>query len=220
LVGEQPIWQPSVVFDATRRFSMRFTFALALALFAAMPIIAEAQTAYVTDVLRLGLHREADTSGRAFQTLQSGQEMEIITRNVNYAEVRLPDGTSGYVKAAYLVSEKPAKLIVAETQAENEELERKLADLNAAFSQPAATIAALEKERGEQQAIVDEATEKSARLQEDNEDLNAAQNRYKYSLPATWVGGSLLVSLLIGFLGGLWWTDHRSRKRHGGIRIY
>ena len=83
---------------------MRFTFALAL--IAAMPVIAEAQTAYVTDVLRLGLHREADTSDRAFQTLQSGQEMEIITRNVNYAQVRLPDGTSGYVKAAYLVSEK------------------------------------------------------------------------------------------------------------------
>ena len=197
---------------------MRFT--LALALIAAMPAVAEAQTAYVTDVLRLGLHREADTSDRAFQTLQSGQEMEIITRNVNYAQVRLPDGTSGYVKAAYLVAEKPAKLIVTQTQAANDELERKLADLNAAFSQPAATIAALEKERAEQQAILDGATEKSASLQEKNEELNAKQIRYKYSLPVTWVGGSLLVSVLIGFLGGLWWTDHRSRKRHGGIRIY
>jgi len=197
---------------------MRFT--IALALIAAMPIGAEAQTAYVTDVLRLGMHREADTSDRAFQTLQSGQEMEIITRNVNYAQVRLPDGTSGYVKAAYLVALKPAKLIVAETQAANEELERKLADLNAAFSQPAATIAALEKERGEQQAILDDATEKSTSLEEKNKALNAKQIRYKYSLPVTWVGGSLLVTLLVGFLGGLWWTDHRSRKRHGGIRIY
>ena len=124
------------------------------------------------------------------------------------------------MKAAYLVALKPAKLIVAETQAANEELERKLADLNAAFSQPAATIAALEKERDEQQAILDDAMEKSASLQEKNKELNAKQIRYKYSLPATWVGGSLLVTLLIGFLGGLWWTDHRSRKRHGGIRIY
>ncbi len=197
---------------------MRFIFVLALV--AAMPVAVEAQTAYVTDILRLGLHREADTSDRAFKTLQSGQEMEIVNRDVNYAQVRLPDGTSGYVKAAYLVSEKPAKLIVAETQAANEELQRKLADLNAAFSQPAATIAALEKEHGEQQVVLDDAIEKLSRLQEDNSDLNARQARYKYSLPVTWVGGSLLLTLLVGFLGGLWWTDYRSRKRHGGIRIY
>jgi len=26
--------------------------------------------------------------------------------------------------------------------------------------------------------------------------------------------------MLGGFLFGLWWIDYRSRKRHGGIRIY
>jgi SH3 domain protein len=197
---------------------MRFIFALAL--IAAMPVTVMAQTAYVTDILRLGLHREPDTSDRAFRTLQSGQEMQIVTRNVNYAEIRLPDGTSGYVKAAYLVSEKPAKLIVAETQSANQDLEAKLADLNAAFSQPAATIAELERERDGQQAALADATTRMNELQISNDDLNARQARYKYSLPVSWVGGSLLACLLVGFLGGLWWTDHRSRKRHGGIRIY
>ena len=195
-------------------------FLIAILLLAAMPVAATAETAYVTDILRLGLHKAEDTSDRAFRTLQSGQEMEILTRGRNYAEVRLPDGTLGYVKVAYLVTEKPAKLIVTETQAANAELEGKLADLNAAFSQPAATIAALEQERSDQQNALDEAATKIGELQENNDDLISQQSRYKYSLPVTWVGGALVVCLLAGFLGGLWWTDQRSRKRHGGIRIY
>ena len=117
---------------------------LAICAVLAAPAVASAETAYVTDNLRLGIHRAADTSDRAFRSLESGQELEIQSRTRNYAKVQLPDGTVGYVKAAYLVSEKPAKLIVAQTQAANEDLERKLAELNAAFSQPAATIAALE----------------------------------------------------------------------------
>jgi len=195
-------------------------FLITILLLAALPVVATADTAYVTDILRLGLHKAEDTSDRAFRTLQSGQEMEILNRGRNYAEVRLPDGTQGYVKVAYLVADKPAKLIVTETQAANAELERKLVNLNAAFSQPAATIAALEQERSELRAKLTEATDRIGDLQEINDDLVDRQSQYKYSLPISWVGGALAVCLLAGFIFGLWWTDQRSRKRHGGIRIY
>ena len=57
-----------------------------------------AETAYVTDQLRLGIHLAPDTSDRPFRMLESGQEMEIQQRSGNYAFVRLPDGTEGYVK--------------------------------------------------------------------------------------------------------------------------
>ena len=186
----------------------------------ALPFVAGAQTAYVTDNLRLGLHNAADTSDRAFRTLDSGQAVEIVSRDRNYAQVRLPDGTQGYVKAAYLVDEKPAKLIVAETQAANEELQTKLADLNAAFSQPAATIALLEQQLTESKSANDELMARADELADQNESLVRRQSQYKYSVPITWVGGALAVILLAGFLAGLWWTDYRSRKRHGGIRIY
>jgi len=193
---------------------------IAAALFAAFPTAAVAETMYVTDVLRLGLHQAEDTNDRAFRTLQSGQEMEILDRNRNYAHVQLPDGTSGYVKTAYLVAEKPAKLIVAEVQANSAALESRLADLNAAFAQPAATITALEQERDEKQASIELADRQIGELQETVADLRDQHSLYQYSLPVKWVGGALLVCILAGFLGGLWWTDQRSRKRHGGIRIY
>ena len=61
-------------------------------------------------------------------------------RGRNYANVRLPDGTEGWVKAAYLVEEKPAKLVVAETIAERDALAAELEQARASFAEPAQTI--------------------------------------------------------------------------------
>jgi SH3 domain protein len=179
-----------------------------------------AETAYVTDNLRLGIHQASDTSDRAFRTLESGQELEIISRDRNYANVRLPDGVEGYVKAAYLVFEKPAKLIVSETQAANDELRQQLEDTKAAFAQPAETIAALEEQLAEAKAAAETSASQVGELTAQVEGLRGRQDQFKYSMPITWVGGAMFVCLLAGFLAGLWWVDRTSRKRHGGIRIY
>ena len=185
-----------------------------------VPLAAAAETAYVTDNLRLGLHRAEDTSDRAFRTLESGQELEIISRTRNYANVRLPDGTQGHVKAAYLVVEKPAKLIVNETQSALESVRRELERTKAAFAAPAETISKLEGEIAQKDAALNDSTATITELREQNEDYQDRYGQYKYSLPFKWVGGAMLVCLLGGFLFGLWWVDHRSRKRHGGIRVY
>ncbi len=197
---------------------MRLT--IGLIIFVAMPAAALAETAYVTDNLRLGLHQAGDTSDRAFRTLESGQTVEILSRGRNYAHVQLPDGVQGYLKAAYLIFEKPAKLIVAETQAENEKLVRQLADTKQAFAEPAAAIAALKNEIAERQAALDESATKVEELSEENDKFRRRHDNYKYAMPLPWVAGALGVSLLTGFLVGLWLVDYRSRKRHGGIRIY
>ena len=181
---------------------------------------AAAQTEYVTDNLRLGLHQAQDTSDRAFRTLESGQALEILSRNRNYAHVRLPDGTTGYVKAAYLVDEKPAKLIVAETAARVEQLEAELAETKEAFAVPGATIAALEQELAARETSLEAAQSEVAELTDDNDNYRRRHEQFKYSLPASWVAGAAGVCLLVGFLLGLWHIDRKSRKKHGGIRIY
>jgi SH3 domain protein len=191
-----------------------------LLLFIAIPLSAIAETAYVTDQLRLGLHRAEDTSDRSFRTLESGQEVEILSQTRNYANVRLPDGTAGYVKLAYLVTDKPAALIVAETQAENEKLQQELARMKSQFTGPAATIDALEQQVAQQHAALDEGNRRIAELRAQNEDYLSRQGQYRYSLPVSWVIGATSVCLVAGFLAGLWWIDYRSRKRHGGFRLY
>jgi SH3 domain protein len=193
---------------------------IALLLFVVLPYAAMAETAYITDNLRLGLHRAADTGDRAFRTLESGQELEIISRDRNYADVRLPDGTQGYVKAAYLVFEKPAKLIVAETRSANEELQQELETTKSAFAAPAATIDSLERLVAQSNSALEDSTARVAELTAENQDYQNRYGQFKYSLPFKWVGGAMFVCMLGGFLFGLWWIDYRSRKRHGGIRIY
>ena len=184
------------------------------------PLAVLAETAYITDNLRLGLHQAADTSDRPFRTLESGQEMEIVSRDVNYANVRLPDGAEGYVKAAYLVFDKPAKLIVAETQAAVESLQSQLDETKAAFAAPAATIETLQQKLAATTATNEAANAEVSSLSAELNDLRSRQDSYKYSLPYMWVGGAMLVCLLAGFLVGLWWVDQRIRARHGGVRVY
>ncbi len=184
------------------------------------PLAALAETAYITDNLRLGLHQAEDTSDRAFRTLESGQELEIVSRDRNYANVRLPDGEVGFVKAAYLVFDKPAKLIVTETQTANDTLHAELNDLKAAFAAPAATIGQLQQQLEASKSDAAESVALAANLTSELDSHRDRQDDYKFSLPFKWVGGAMFVCLLAGFFAGLWWVDNRSRARHGGVRIY
>lgn len=193
---------------------------LVIGVIALLPMIAAAETAYITDNLRLGLHQAEDTSDRAFRMLESGQELEIISRDRNYANVQLPDGARGYVKAAYLVDEKPAKLIVAETAAERDALIAELEETKQAFAGPAATIQGLKDEVAGLTSTLADADSEIEDLKKENASIQGMKERYKGSLPLTWVAAAIGVCLIGGFLVGLWWVDRSSRKRHGGIRIY
>jgi len=192
----------------------------ALAAVLLLPIPAVAETAYVTDTLQLGLHRASDTSDRPFRSLDSGQELEILSRTTYYANVQLPDGTQGYVKAGFLVSNKPAKLIVAEITAERDRYARELEEARQEFAAPAATIDALKQQATDLQTRLDSSEAQVAELGDENTGLRGRQSQYKHSMPLQWVAGAVGVCLVGGFLFGLWWVDHRSRRRHGGIRIY
>ena len=193
---------------------------LMFGLLALLPVLAAAETGYVTDRLMLGLHQAEDTSDRPFRSLESGTAFEILSRDRLYARVRLADGTEGYVKAAYVVDEPPAKLIVNQAQAEAERLTRELEEAKAAFAEPAAVIDSLKSQAAALESELEAARTRLDDLEEDNAKYQSRAERYQYSLPYTWVGGAIAVCLIAGFLGGLWWVDHRSRKRHGGIRIY
>ncbi|MDH3416948.1 MAG: TIGR04211 family SH3 domain-containing protein [Gammaproteobacteria bacterium] len=193
---------------------------LFIAVLALVPLFASAQTAYVTDTLQLGLHQASDTSDRPFRNLDSGQELEILSRTTYYANVRLPDGTLGWVKAGFLVNDKPAKLIVAETRAEADRLAGELEKLRSAFAAPAATIDALNQQVADLQDRLGASDAKAVELGEQNTSLRNRQSQYKNSMPLQWVAGAVGLCLIGGFLVGLWWVDQRSRRRHGGIRIY
>ena len=192
----------------------------ALCLTALTPALAQDTTFYVTDRLRLGLHAAEDTSDRPFRVLDSGQAMTVLQRNGNYANVQLPDGTEGWVKAAYLVDEKPAILVVSERAENYEAMQAELADAKANFAGSAGRIAELERQVGELQSDLAARNDKLTSLSSENEGFRKRMSLYAGALPWPMVLGASIVAIVLGFIGGMWWIDYRSRKRHGGFRIY
>jgi SH3 domain protein len=181
---------------------------------------AAAETAYVTDSLRLGLHHTEDTSDRPFENLVSGTALEVIERNANYARVRTPGGQEGWVKSAYLVEQKPAALRVAELEAELASARGEVAQVLSARSSAEEELHRLGKQVAATTGSSDAIQETLGRLKRENEAYEARLDSYRGSLPLLWVGAALVVTLAAGFVAGLWWLDALIRRRHGGFRIY
>ena len=80
-----------------------------------------AAAAFVSDELVLGVYAEQNGQGQRLATLHSGASVETLSVNGEFTQVRLNDGTTGWVKSVYLTTRVPA--VVRMKQLE-EELDR------------------------------------------------------------------------------------------------
>lgn len=178
------------------------------------------ETRYVTDILQLGLFANQDGSGQATRNLVSGTEVAVLERIPNFARVRTPDGDEGWVKSAFLVVDKPAQLIVAETEARIGELEAELAarteELNEAASGYGDRLAEADRKIAEAASLQAELVQ----LREQNQAYAEQIDLYRGSVPWPWAVGAAILALGAGLVGGYWWLDNRIRRRHGGFRVY
>jgi len=93
-----------------------------------------AATAYVTDQLVLGVYSQQNQQGQHLATLHSGAGVEVLAANGDYSQVRLGDGTTGWVKSTYLTTQLPATAQIEQLQA----LAAKQAELDALRGPPEA----------------------------------------------------------------------------------
>jgi hypothetical protein len=90
-----------------------------LALLSGLPATQlRAATAYVSDELVLGVYAEQNGQGQRLATLHSGATVETLVVNGEYTQVRLSDGTTGWVKSAFLTSQEPATVRIKTLQEE------------------------------------------------------------------------------------------------------
>ena len=189
-------------------------------LLALAPLSVDAETAYVTDILRLGLHAAQDTSDRPFQTLVSGAELDVLQRVPNFAEVRTADGRQGWVKSAYLVTDKPAQLIVAETRMELEGVQQELDDAHQARASAEAELSQIVNDAESKLGQVITMEAQLNQLSTRNTELESQLDAYRSVVPFGWAATAVIASLLGGFFLGLWTLDAYIRHRHGGFRVY
>jgi SH3 domain protein len=198
---------------------MRTSALLCLAL-GAWAASAGAETVYVTDSLRLGLHAAPDTSDRPFDNLVSGTAVDVLERNSSYARVRLADGREGWVKATFLVAEKPAAARVLDLEAEIGGFEHAAAAAKTARAAAEHELAGLRSELQATTGSTESIKETIERLKRESRAHEERLDGYRYALPLAWVIPAVGVALVGGFLLGLWWLDAWIRRRHGGFRVY
>jgi SH3 domain protein len=181
---------------------------------------ASAETLYVTDSLRLALYESEDTSDKPLSNLVSGTPVQLLERSASLARVRTPAGEEGWVKATFLVPDKPARTRVAELEAELASLRSENAEYRGARATANESADQLARSVAASKDSADAMHDAVGKLERENAAYAARLDNYRGSLPMPWVAAALLLALIGGFAGGLWWLDALVRRRHSGFRVY
>ena len=188
---------------------------------------AEAEVRYVTDDLQLALYEQPGSKGKLLKRLASGTRLELLEEKGLFAQVRAPDGTTGWPKAGFLIKDKPAR-------ARLHDLEQRLAGVQGELKEARKRLADQQKElsplRDEQAALTEKLAASRqryqrdlralARLRAEHRQSHGQQRAASVSLPRQWVLAAAGLALTLGFVLGILWLDWRIRRRHGGFRIY
>jgi SH3-like domain-containing protein len=170
-----------------------------------------AAPAYVSDELVLGVYAEENNQGQRLATLHSGSSVETLAQNGDFTQVRLTDGTTGWVKSAFLTTKEPATVRIKQLE---EELDRSRAT-TPALAEAAARreVEQLKQELGAKQAQLDAA-------------LGATPTPRAPSATAIGTPGVIMAGIgaALGLAGGFWLgyatLARRVRQKFGGIKVY
>jgi hypothetical protein len=176
--------------------------------------------AYVSDELVLGVYAEQNNQGQRLATLHSGTSLEALGESGEFTQVRLSDGTTGWVKSAYLTTKEPAIVRVKHLE---EELDRSRA------TTPALAEAAARKEverltRELEQARADLAAVRDATPPAVG--LAAAAPASGFRAPSGGIMGPLIaaVAVAVALCGGFWLgyatLARRIKRKFGGLKVY
>jgi uncharacterized protein YgiM (DUF1202 family) len=194
---------------------------LAALLLALLSIKGVAATAYVSDELVLGVYAEENNQGQRLATLHSGAGVETLAQNGDFTQVRLSDGTTGWVKSAFLTTKEPAVVRVKQLE---EELDQSRATTPALAEAAARSeVERLKLELAAKQSELDASrAERLAPVTASpltRDPLAAIQAAAAPRWPAI-AGIAVAFGLACGFWLGYATLARRVRQKFGGIKVY
>jgi uncharacterized protein YgiM (DUF1202 family) len=194
---------------------------LAALLLALLSMRGVAATAYVSDELVLGVYAEQNSQGQRLATLHSGTRVETLAQNGDFTQVRLSDGTTGWVKSAFLTANEPAVVRVKQLQ---EELDRRQAT-TPALAEAAARreVERLKSELAATQSELDAARALRPAPVIGSPPASGPLAAIQAAAAPRWpviAGISGAVGLGVGFWLGYATLARRVREKFGGIKVY
>lgn len=194
---------------------------LAVLSLALLAVRAAAAPAYVSDELVLGVYAEENNQGQRLATLHSGSSVETLGQNGDFTQVRLGDGTTGWVKSAYLTTKEPAIVRVKQLQ---EELDRSRATTPALAEAAARNeVDKLRQELAARQAQLDAAL--SGQAPGVASAAAAPVGAAVAASPMTPLFAGLAAAVALLMLAGGFWLGYatlarRVKHKFGGIKVY
>ena len=88
--------------------------------------IAHAETNYVIDELKIGLHEDRTIDSPIIKLVPSGTALTIIERDNDLVQVQEPDGARGWVNSKYLIDKKPGRAQLVELEKSNAALQKEI----------------------------------------------------------------------------------------------
>jgi hypothetical protein len=192
---------------------------LAALLLALLTIKSMAAAAYVSDELVLGVYTEENGQGQRLATLHSGIQVETLAQNGESTQVRLSDGTTGWVKSAFLTSNEPAVVRVKQLQ---EELDRRRATTPALAEAAARSeVERLKLELAAKQAELDAARASSpAAVAATGSGPLAGSPAAAAARWPVFAGIGVAIAMGCGFWLGYATLARRVRQKFGGLKVY
>lgn len=128
---------------------------------------AEAQTRYVSDQLVITFRTGPGSQFNITRNLTSGDRVEVLEEQTEYARVRLPDGEEGWVLLQYIQPEPTAALELATATRELDQAERSIATLQE-------RVGELQTALAETQQALEESSSRAGRLDTELTDVRSA----------------------------------------------
>jgi len=192
--------------------------AMAMLLMLGVFSVAQAETVYVAERIRIGLRAEVVETSAVVKTVETGTPLEVIERFDKLARVRDPQGTEGWIEARYLTPDPPARLQftklqedLAKSRTQAAEAQAQLKKAQSTLAEQAEKIKELEKNAADRPAAAPAAIKATPPV---TPNVANAGSGFSY----LWLGISFAM-LGIGFAAGVRWLRESIRKRSGGMYL-
>jgi SH3 domain protein len=167
-----------------------------------------AETAYVSDTLRVGVRPAPDSHAAPTGVIKTGMRLEMLESRNGYVRVKTKEGLEGWVKDTYIVKKPPAMITLQALQQRQGKLEGKHKTLE------------------ENNQVLQEANrvlnQRLDQLSAERAQWQLAQARATLgNKKASWLWWLLGILMIAGagFYSGISWYRHTVMKRLGGLRV-
>ncbi len=173
-----------------------------------------AETVYVVDRVTVGLYTGIGGQEPIVKNVVSGDVLEVLELSGDDMRVKLDDGAEGWIDAKYVMSRRPAQVLLDQTQrtlikvrSELVEVKQKLAEAQTALTgekQKTSVLAARITQPGPPD------------MPEHNSANSPGANKFQFNM--VWAGISFAM-LIAGVIAGMLWIREIYRRKTGGMHI-